>query len=102
MAAADRIVNLLPTDQAVEIRQLWDEFESRNSPEARYAAALDRIQPLLHNYHTQGKAWREHGVTADRVLARNAHIAEGAPALWEYIQEIVRDAVKKGYLAERS
>lgn len=98
--AAERLFAMLPPDQEGEFRELWDEFESRRSPEARYAAALDRIQPLLHNYHTQGKAWREHGVTADRVLARNAQIAEGAPALWEYIQEIVRDAVKKGYLAE--
>lgn len=98
--AAERLFAMLPPDQEAEFRGLWDEFESRCTPEARYAAALDRIQPLLHNYHTQGKAWREHGVTSDRVLARNRHIAEGAPALWEYIQEIVRDAVRKGYLEE--
>ena len=67
-AAADRIFGLLPPDQAGEMRSLWEEFEARQTPEARFAASLDRLQPILHNYHTQGRAWRDHGVTADRVL----------------------------------
>ena len=98
--AADRLFSILPEDQAAEFRRLWDEFEARRTPEARYAAALDRLQPLLHNYYTQGRSWREHGVTADQVLARNAHMAEGAPVLWAYVEDMVRDAVEKGYLAE--
>lgn len=99
-AAADRIFGMLPADQAAEVRGLWDEFEARRTPEARYAAALDRLQPLLHNYHTQGRAWREHGITADRVLATNCHIAEGAPRLWQLAERFIRDAVQKGYLAQ--
>jgi carbamoyl-phosphate synthase large subunit len=98
-AAADRLFNLLPTDQAAEFRAVWDEFEARQTPEAQYAAALDRFQPMLHNYRTQGKAWQEHGITADRVLARNRSMAEGSPALWQYAQQFVADAVAKGYLA---
>jgi len=98
--AADRIFNMLPGDQAVEFRGLWDEFEARATPEARYAAALDRLQPFLHNYFTQGKAWQEHGVTSDRVLLRTRPIADGAPALWPYVEDLVRDAVEKGYLAK--
>jgi len=98
-AAADRIFPLLPADQGTDLRALWDEFEARQTPDARFAAALDRLQPLLHNYHTEGAAWREHGVTADRVFARNRHMAEGAPKLWEYAAGFIRDAVEKGYLA---
>lgn len=98
--AAERIFNLLPADQARAVRQLWDEFEARRTPEARYAAALDRLQPLLHNIHTEGRAWREHGVTSDQVLKRNRHVAEGAPQLWRFAEGLIRDAVRKGHLAE--
>jgi putative hydrolase of HD superfamily len=99
-AAADRVFGLLPADQAAELRAIWEEFEARQTMEAKYAAALDRFQPMLHNYRTQGKAWQEHGITADQVIARNQHIAEGSPALWDYAQEFVADAVAKGYLLE--
>ena len=97
--AADRIFALLPDGQARELRALWDEFEARQTPDSRFAAALDRLQPQLCNYHTQGRTWREHGVTADRVLERNCHMGEGAPALWEYAQQLIQDAVAKGCLA---
>lgn len=97
--AAERIFGLLPADQAAVWRGWWEEFEARSTPEARYAAALDRFQPILHNYFTRGRAWREHGITYGQVLRRNRHMADGAPALWGYIQELLRDAVAKGYLA---
>lgn len=97
--AADRIFRLLPADQAGEFRDLWDEFTARRSGEARYAAAMDHLQPFLHNYYTGGKAWREHGVTSEKVIARTALIAEGSPALWQHVQEMIRDAVETGYLA---
>ncbi|MHC5034361.1 MAG: HD domain-containing protein [Planctomycetota bacterium] len=99
-AAADRIFGLLPPDQADELRALWEEFEGRRTPEARFGAALDRLQPLLCNYHTQGAAWRKHGVVKHQVLAHNSHIAGGAPALWDYAQGLIQDAVAKGYLAD--
>ena len=67
--AAERIFGLLPPDQSAEFRGLWEEFEARQTPEARYAAALDRFQPLLHNYRTGGRAWLDHAVTSDRVRA---------------------------------
>ena len=98
-AAADRLFALLPADQGAEIRSLWEEFEARATPEARFAAALDRLQPLLHNLHTEGRAWREHGVTAEMVIARNRHIADGAPALWALVERLIRAAVAKGHLA---
>ena len=97
--SADRIFNILPPDLAADVRALWDEFEARQTLEARFAAALDRLQPLLHNFRTEGAAWRRHGVTADQVIERNCHIAEGAPALWEFARGMIEDAVRKGYLA---
>ena len=99
-AAADRVFGLLPAEQAAELRAIWEEFEARQTPEAKYAAALDRFQPMLHNYLTQGKAWQEHGVTADQVIARNQHIAEGSPMLWKFAEAFVADAVAKGYLRQ--
>lgn len=98
--AAERVFGLLPPDQAAEFRGLWEEFESRSTPEARYAAALDRFQPLLHNYLTAGRAWRDHQVTSDRVQVRNAPVADGAPALWQHAEDLIRDAVARGYLAK--
>jgi putative hydrolase of HD superfamily len=97
--AADRLFGLLPDDQAGEMRALWDEFEERQSAEARYAASLDRLQPLLLNFHTEGSAWRRHGITKAQVLARNEHIREGAPALWDFARRMIDEAVEKGYLA---
>jgi len=97
--AAERIFGLLPPDQAAEFRALWEEFEARQTPEARYAAALDRFQPLLHNYMTGGRAWRDHGVTSDRVRVRNRPVADGSPRLWQYAEDLIDDAVEKGFLA---
>lgn len=97
--AADKLFGMLPEDQATEFRALWDEFEARETPPARFAAALDRLQPMLHNYRTQGAAWKKHGVTSDKVFERNRHMGEGAPELWEYAETMIRDAVEQGYLA---
>lgn len=99
MCAADRIFGLLPPEQRDEMRALWDEFEEKRTPEAKFATAVDRFQPMLLNVRTQGAAWRRHGVTYDRVAARNRHIAEGSPALWTFASEMIADAVKRGDLA---
>ena len=97
-AAADRLFGLLPEDQRDEFRELWDEFESKKTIESRFASALDRFIPQLHNYHTQGRSWKEHGITADRVLDRNACIADGSCTLWEWAEALLNDAVEKGFL----
>jgi putative hydrolase of HD superfamily len=98
--AADRIFNILPADQAKSFRGLWDEYEDRQTPESRFANALDRFQPLLHNYFTQGHSWRQHGIQKKQVLSRMQPVEEGAPALWNYVTSLIDDAVEKGYLAE--
>jgi putative hydrolase of HD superfamily len=98
--AADRIFGLLPPDQTREFRALWDEFEARQTPEAKFAAAVDRFQPMLLNCRTEGAAWRRHGVTRDRVIARNSYIAEGSASLWEYAANMIAETVAAGHLAK--
>jgi putative hydrolase of HD superfamily len=98
-AAADRLYGLLPPDQGAELRALWEEFEAKATPEARFAAAVDRLQPLLLNVATEGRAWHEHGITADRVFGLNAQIGKGSPVLWEHVQAILYGAVADGHLA---
>ncbi|HEX2165352.1 MAG TPA: HD domain-containing protein [Thermoanaerobaculia bacterium] len=96
--AAERLFGLLPSDQAAEVRALWDEFERRDTPEARFAAAVDRMQPIVHNVLTDGHTWRQHGVARAQVEAVNRHIADGAPALWETVRRLLDRAVEKGHL----
>lgn len=98
--AADRIFGLLPEDQGRDFRGLWDEFEARETPEARFAAACDRLHPILLNCLTEGHAWRENGVVHTQVLKRNAHIAAGSVALWEYALGMINRAVASGHLPE--
>jgi putative hydrolase of HD superfamily len=94
--AAERIFALLPDDQAPTFRALWEEYEEGTTDDARFAASLDRLQPLLLNIAAGGTTWREHGITADRVVERNAVIGDGAPLLWERARELIRDAVEQG------
>jgi putative hydrolase of HD superfamily len=98
--AAERLFGLLPADQAAAVRALWDEFEARATPEARFAHAVDRLQPLLHNFATEGAAWRQHGVRSEQVVSHNRHMAEGAPGLWDHARRLIEEAVARGYLAE--
>jgi putative hydrolase of HD superfamily len=98
--AARRIFGLLPGDQQAEMTDLWQEFEARETPEAKFAAALDRLMPLLHNFHTEGRSWREHGISQEQVLHLNSHIAEGSETLWDYAEALITEATAKGYLRE--
>jgi putative hydrolases of HD superfamily len=97
-AAAERIFGLLPVEQGIDLRGAWTEFEARESPEARFAAALDRLLPILHNFATEGRSWQAHGVTADQVARVNAHVAESSPELWAEITRIIAESVSRGYL----
>lgn len=96
--AADRLFQLLPGDQAAELRMLWEEFEELKTPEARFAKALDRLQPLLHNYQAGGGAWKHPGVDHARVTERKKLIEKGSPTLWAYARELLRRAVEEGIL----
>ena len=75
--AADRIFNLLPKDQAVYMRELWEEFERSDTPEAKFALALDKIQPTMLNDASGGRSWKEHGIGISQVINRNKKTPEG-------------------------
>jgi putative hydrolase of HD superfamily len=99
--AAEKIFGLLPEDQRDRFLSLWHEFEEESTPAARFAKAIDRFQPLYHNYLTRGKAWREHGVTSDKVRANvESRIGDGSRRLGELARSLIADAVARGYLAE--
>ena len=97
--AAIRLFGFLPADQAEEFHQLWQEFEARDTPDARFANSLDRLMPLLHNYHSKGIAWHEHGITSERVSWINERIQDGSNTLAELSRQIITDAIADGYLA---
>jgi putative hydrolases of HD superfamily len=96
--AAERIFALLPDDQAGSLRGLWEEFDRRETADARFAAAVDRLQPVLLNLASGGIAWRENAIRGQQVRERNRHVADGAPALWDLVQETVDEAVERGWL----
>ena len=97
--AADRIFGILPADQAAQFRGIWDEFEAQETPEAKFALACDRFQPMLLNVMTNGASWKEHGITHDRVVARNQRIENGSTTMWERISTMLDDAVAAGIVA---
>lgn len=98
--AANRIFNLLPPDQAATLRELWDEFEERKTSESKFANALDRVQPFLHNYFTRGQVWLENDIKSSQVKSRMRPVNDGSPFLWDYVSSLIDDAVKKGFLGE--
>jgi len=98
-AAADRIFALLPDGQAARIRALWDEFNERGTPEAKFARAMDRLQPMLANVQAGGGTWAEHGITAEQVLRNVALIEDGSAVLGRYARDLVERAVGDGLLA---
>ncbi len=96
--AADRLFNLLPHELAMEFRALWDEFEEQASPDALFSRAMDRLQPFLNNYFTEGKMWIKHKIHVDQVRERMAIVAKGAPQIHAMIADLTEDAFAKGYL----
>jgi putative hydrolase of HD superfamily len=98
-AAADRLFGLLPADQAAALRATWDEFEAEATAEARFARALDRFAGFLLNHASDGRSWRENGIDATRVSARNRTIDHGAPPLWAEVQRRLADAIDRGLFA---
>lgn len=97
-AAAGRIFGLLPEDQAASLMALWREFEDMETPEAVFAAAIDRIQPMLHNYYSEGFSWKENGVRLAQALKRVEFVEQTSPVLASFINELLHRAADKGYL----
>jgi len=98
--AAKRIFGMLPAEQAKELMDLWLEYEARETKEAQFASALDRLQPLIHNHQNEGDTWQKYSITEQQVLKRNQEIAAGSTTLWEYAQSIIADSVDRGILSK--
>lgn len=100
LKAADRIFGLLPEDQERWLRGLWEEFEAAETPEARFALALDKVQPVLLNDATGGRAWEEHGVRISQILNRNKKTPEGSEALWNYARSLIEKNTEAGKIQD--
>ncbi|AUW04722.1 MULTISPECIES: HD domain-containing protein [Vibrio] len=98
LKAAERLFGMLPSDQGDELFALWKEFEAAQSDDAKYAKALDRLIPMLLNYHNDGQSWKEHGVTREQALTINKRIEFGSVTLWDKAKELIEEATEKGWL----
>jgi len=96
--AAERLFGMLPPQQKEEFMELWEEFEERATPEACFAGALDRLQPLLLHCNTEGESWKSHGITSEKVIERNKRTKEISEDLGILVDELINDAIRKGYL----
>lgn len=99
--AAERLYGLLPKDQAGEYQSIWEEFEEGKTAEANFAVILDRIQPIMLNYASDGKAWMEHDVYKYQVMNRNERVLNGPTEIADYLMKILDTAVEQGYLKEK-
>jgi len=96
--AADIILSKLPEQQGEMLQNLWDEFEARETPEAKFAKAIDRFLPLYSNIINRGYSWLPYGVTQTHVREINSIIKDGSTGLWELIEEMLDEAVQEGYI----
>ncbi|BCM88540.1 hypothetical protein IAD21_00373 [Abditibacteriota bacterium] len=97
-AAATRLFGMLDDEQNAEFRALWEEYEFKTSPEARFVATFDRLCPMLLNFATQGRAWRKHGVSVGQVRERTLPDLESVPELHAWADEMLNEAVELGFL----
>ena len=99
-AAADKLFALLPSDQGEKIRSLWEEFDAEQTPDAKYACAIDRLQPFINNIMTEGHTRKRGGITTAQVYQRMDPIRIAMPEIWDFIVKSIDDCVKKGYLVD--
>jgi putative hydrolase of HD superfamily len=96
--AAERIFGLLDEKQKEYFIKLWNEFENRETSEAKFAAVFDRLEPLMQNYIYEGYTWKKYNITYDMIIEKNKHIKEGSETIWEFVLRLLEKAVEKGYL----
>lgn len=99
--AANKIYGILDKDKGEELRALWDEFEAMESPEALFAASMDRIQPMLSNYHNAGGTWKKYNIEKERIYERISPVERSSDELWKYMQHIVEDAERRGLINKK-
>ena len=97
-AAKERIFSMLPEDQKAFLISVFDEFEKNNTPEAKFAHAMDNLQPLLLNSSNNGGDWIEHDVTAKQVYGRQVKTREGTEVLYKVTDQILQEQIRKGNL----
>lgn len=98
--AATSLFSTLPSEQYDEFMALWEEFEEVATVEAKYASAIDRLQPVLQIYYCDGNTWLENNIDVERELKRNEVIKEIMPEVWDYVRKLIDDAVNKGWLKQ--
>ncbi|MCL2354461.1 MAG: HD domain-containing protein [Oscillospiraceae bacterium] len=98
--SADKLFAMLPEEQGKEIRSLWKEFDMMETNDAKFASAIDVLQPFLQNYYTQGKMWKHHKITSDKVYKRMQKVKNGLPELWTLVDNIIKDSIEKGYMKQ--
>lgn len=96
--AAEKIFGMLDEDKGTELRALWDEFEEMKTTEALFAASMDRLQPMLNNYHNEGGTWRKFNVAKKDIYKRIAPVKESSDELWDFVQNMIEDAYNKGLI----
>lgn len=97
-AAKERLYSMLPEDQKADLVAIFDEFEERKTPEAKFTRALDNLQPLLLNHSNGGGDWKNHDVTAEQVYGRQSRTREGSEKLFEVTDQILKENIAKGNL----
>ncbi len=98
-AAADKLFSQLPKEQGDFIRGLWEEFDAMETDDARYAACMDRIQPLLHNTLTDGHTWVLGGATREDIEKREEPVRLYMPKVYEWIERNIENGIKNGWIS---
>ncbi len=98
--AAERLFGLLPEDQGIEFRKLWDEFEEASTTESRFANSMDRFLVIFQNYRNGGGTWKLHDIPKSKVMERQMPVKQGAPALWEKVEEVLDRSCSEGFLRD--
>jgi putative hydrolases of HD superfamily len=98
--AAQRIFGILPADQAEEMVAIWKEFEEGESPEARFAKTLDRLEPVLQNISNNGGTWTEFGIEVSKIYAKISPIEKGSDVIWQHTQYLIGESVRSGILKD--
>lgn len=98
LIGADKIFGMLEEDKGKELRALWDEFEEQKTAEALFAAAMDRLQPMLNNYHNDGGTWKKFNVAKEDIYKRISPVKQASDELWSFVENMIEDAAEKGQI----
>ena len=94
--------DMLPKKQADEVLSIWEEFESGQTPEAKFARTMDRLEPLLQNISNKGGTWKEFGVDYSKVYDKKKVMKEGSAAIWNYAENLINESFENGILKKQT